>query len=139
VVTLQFRRKKIYHVIFLIFLITSCVFFDDTKADGLMCLSDAIKDTIPNVTASYNISTEDTCTVEMLGDTYTCLLNQQTVTYHSETQRKTETLFGGLEDYASLQLSFRFFASTNPDIYADNTDVAELMHFIHNKDGKKKL
>lgn len=91
------------------------------------------------LTEAGSISGEDVCTVEMLGNTLNGLLLGPSSIQNSESQRKSRTLsclFGVL---ASLQAYFHFFKSAETDIDTDCASVAEVIHFIHDKDGKKRV
>lgn len=135
---MQCKRHKIYCLILIVCFITSCICFESFKAEGMACLSNAA-DESDQITTGYSISNEDVCTAEMLGYSHNSLLTQQTAKHNSETQRKSETLFGEIDNSASLQSSFKFFTSVNANICIDNTDAAEIIIFIHDKDGKKEL
>jgi hypothetical protein len=102
-------------------------------------LFDATNESSQAITVSYNSSNKDVCTIEMLGNTNTSLLSHQTAPRNSETQRKSESLYFLLCELAFLQLLFKFFTSANSNIYIVNTNVAEIIRFIHEKDGKKRI
>ena len=137
---LQRIRNKIYCFILMICFMTSCICFDAVKADDSMYLFDAANESGQVFTAGEHISNEDVCTSEMLGNTHTRLLSHQTAARnHNETQRKSETLIFLLGDLASLQSPFKFFTSASTNIHTTGTDIAEILHFIHAKDGKKRI
>jgi hypothetical protein len=91
------------------------------------------------MTASDSISNEDVCTVEMLGNTQASLFSHPITSRNSEMQKKSESLFFLLAELAFLLSLFKFFLSANSNLYIGNTDAAEIIHFIHEKDGKKRI
>jgi hypothetical protein len=139
VIWLQGKRDKIYCFILIICLIASCLCFDELKTDGSMYLFDATNESSQVITAGYSFSNEDACTLEMLGNIHTSLLSHQATPRNSETQRKSESLYFLLDELAFLHSPFKFFTSANLNIYIADTDVAEIIHFIHEKDGKKRI
>ena len=139
VVRLQTKRHKMYCLFLLICLMASFICFDNFKTDDMMCFFGATNESKQIITVAYSISNEDVCTVEMLGHTHNSLLTQQTAKHNCETQRKSETLLERIDNSASLQSLFKFFTSVNANICILNTDAAEIIIFIHNKDGKKRI
>jgi hypothetical protein len=152
-IKLQQKRSKIYCVILTICLVASCLCFDNLKADGLMYSFDAINqsgqiiiagnntsdESGQIITTSYNSSNEDMCATEIQGNIHTSLRSNQTTSRNSETQRKSDSqyfLFGGA---AYLQSPFKFFTTANSNICIANINIAELIHYIHAKDGKKRI
>jgi hypothetical protein len=75
----------------------------------------------------------------MLGNTQPCLLNQRSAVRNVKLHKNAGTRFCRPTDIAALRYSLKFFASAALFIISDNTDVAEIMHFIHNQDGKKRI
>jgi hypothetical protein len=118
----------------------SCICFNNIKTDEFVCLYDAASESGQIFTAAYSISNVDVCTVEMLGNTHTASLSvQQTALRSNEVQRKSATQSLLLCDLTPLQSSFKFFTSAAPNSNAKNADVTEIMHYIHETDGKKKI
>lgn len=138
-ISLQSKRSKLYCFILTICFIASFLCFDAFKADGWVYLSDATNESNQINAVSYSMSNEDVCTAEMLGHTHTRLLRQQTATRDNETQRKSGTSFLWQSALAVLQSPFKFFTSTNLNIRTANANIAEIVHFIHAKDGKKRI
>jgi hypothetical protein len=91
------------------------------------------------MTASDSISNEDVCTVEMLGNAQASLFSHPITSRNSEMQKKSESLFFLLAELSFLLSLCKFFLSANSNLYIRNTDVAEIIHFIHEKDGKKRI
>jgi hypothetical protein len=139
VISLQSRRNKTYCFILIICLLTSCVCVGGFQADGQVNSFVATNQSGQMMTATDTISNEDVCTVEMLGNTQTSLFSHQITSRNSETQNKSESLFLLLAAFVFLQSLFRFYTSASSGIYVVTTDVAEIIHFIHDKDGKKKI
>ena len=104
-----------------------------------MCFSCAANETSQIIHTDNDFSNEDICTMEMLGSGHTGFLCCQSARKTSGTHRKSETLFWGLINPESLRIIFNSFISVDADIFKINTDVAEIIQFIHNKDGKKEL
>ncbi len=133
------KRKKIYCFILMIFLTASCICCDDFTADSMMYLSGATNESIQIIQTDDDISNNDVCTVEMLGNVHTSFLCCQSTRKTGGTQRKSEILFWGLINPAYLQITINSFTPLNADNFKTNTDAAEIIQFIHNKDGKKEL
>ncbi|MDD6038475.1 MAG: hypothetical protein PUD20_06745 [bacterium] len=91
------------------------------------------------IATSNCLSNEDVCTVKMLGHTHTRLSHQQTATREKETHRKPGTSYSWSVLSTALQPPFKFFSSAYPNIRTSNADLAEIVHFIHAKDGKKRI
>jgi hypothetical protein len=120
--------------------IASCICFNDFKTDELVSLFDAAQESGQILTVGYSISNMDVCTVEMLGNTHTSSLAvQQSALRSNEVQRKSETLSFLLCNLDSCQSSLKSFTSAFSSINMESADVAEIIHFIHEKDGKKRI
>jgi hypothetical protein len=139
VICLNGRERKIYSLILMLFLIVSTVCFDNFKTGDLVRLSDTENKSTRISTADYSSFNKDVCTVEMLGTSQTILFSQQTAYRNSELVRRSESLFLSTIDNAAIKLPFKSFAVVNPLNLAENRDTTETIHFIHNKDGKKKI
>jgi hypothetical protein len=138
-VVISLKGKGIVSIILMLYLILSSVCFDDFKTGDLACLSDVKNESAQIVAEGYGSIKEDMCTAEMLGTAQAILLYHQTLTRNSEILRKSELLFLGFMAIAVLQLPFKSFISVNALFFEDNVDLTELIHYIHNKDGKKKI
>jgi hypothetical protein len=139
VIFLKGKSRSIISVIVMLYLLVSCICFDDFKTGDLMRPSDVKNESTQILMYGNNSIKEDMCTVEMLGTAQAILLCRQTAIRNSETQRKSESQFGGYIAIAALQVPFKSFISVNTLFFEDNGDLTETIHFIHNKDGKKKI
>lgn len=135
---MQIKRKKLYCMLLTICFIASCICLNDFKTGNLMPLFGATNQASQVIATDYHIANEDVCTADMLGNTHTSLLNQQRVTRNTDILRKIRTILYWLDDFRSLQIPFKFFTSTNPNICNIAVDVTDIIHFIHDKDGKKR-
>jgi hypothetical protein len=118
----------------------SCICFNNIKTDEFVRLYDAARESGQILTAGYSISNVDVCTVEMLGNTHTSSLSvQQNALRSNEVQRRLETQSVLLCNLYSCQSPLNSFTSADSNINMENADVAEIMRFIHEKDGKKKI
>lgn len=137
--SLQGKKKRRYCILLVICLFASFICFDHFKAGEKMFFSGAA-DTFDHIlTEGSSISSEDVCTVEMLGNIHSGLLTRPSSTQNSESQRKSETLSCLLGDLASLQVSLHFLTSADTGIDTAHASAAGIIHFIHDKDGKKKI
>lgn len=134
---MQRTKKKLYCVLLSLCFIASCICSDDFKTDKRMPLSGAINQSDQIISTGCRIPYEKVCTVEASRNTHTALLNQHTILHTTEIHRKSDTPFSLYGDLRSLKSPFQFYSSANPDIYTDNIDAADIIHFIHDKDGKK--
>lgn len=89
--------------------------------------------------ADCNITDEDACTVEMLSNTHTSVLNQHVMAHNGEKHRKSGTTLLCFDTRLYSGFPLNVFASANTNIYADNLYVADVIHYIHEKDGKKRI
>lgn len=136
---MQGKKKKLYCILLVICLFASFICFDHFKTGERMSFFGAANTFDHIFTEGSSISSEDVCTVEMLGNTHSGLLTRPSSTQNSESQRKSETLSCLLGVIASLQASLHFFASADMSIDADHASAAGVIHFIHDKDGKKRI
>jgi hypothetical protein len=74
----------------------------------------------------------------MLGNVQTGFLALPTAKRGSQLQRKSETIVCSLAEAPALQSAYKFLGSATA-ICAVNACVAEILCFIHDKDGKKKI
>jgi hypothetical protein len=133
------KGKRIYSVILIMCLIVSSACFDNFRAGTSVRSFGAPNESHPIFTESYCLSGEDVCTEDMLGNTFSNLIHIQTVTKSRETKEKAENLFLLLYALILLQCPFYFLVSANPNLKREGSDFAQIIHFIHNKDGKKKI
>jgi hypothetical protein len=133
------KGKRIYSVILIICLIVSSACFDNFNASTLVRSFGVSNEPHPIFTESYCLSSEDVCTDDMLGNTFSNLINLQTVTKNSKTKEKVDTLFILLYAIILLQCPFYFLIFANPNLKREVSYFAEIIRFIHDKDGKKKI
>lgn len=136
---MQRKKKKLYCVLLTICFLASCICSDDIKTDYLMPLFGATNPSSQIIATNYRTPNKDVCTVDMLENARTSLLSQQSVNQNTQIQRKSKTLFYLSDDLRSLQTSLKFYTSANPNIYTNSVDVTGIIHFIHDKDGKKQI
>lgn len=134
---MQRRKHKIYCLILAICFIASCICLDNYKADSLMCVSHTMNESSPVINAGYRVSNEDACTSEMMGNIHNSLLTYRSARYNSEEQSRTGTLLGILHCSCAFQKAFCYFTSVTADISPVSSNAAEIILFIHSKDGKK--
>jgi hypothetical protein len=139
VIYLKAKGRRIIRTIVILYLILSCICFDEIKTESLACSSDAANKLAQSVTQGCNDIKEDVYTVEMSGVAHEILLCRQSVTQNSEQHRKSELLFGTSIAMAEIRLPLKASASFYASIFKDNEASTEIIYFIHNKDGKKKI
>lgn len=94
-------------------------------------------------TPSYTIETDsviasgDACTLEMLGNQNFSLVSQQAVTRNCDSLRKAVEHGMIFDNIVLLQPSLHVFDFVTTDTLLDESEVAQIILFIHNKDGKK--
>jgi hypothetical protein len=138
VICLQHNRKTISCFLMIFCIVMSCICFDNLKAEDLVRLSGAAAESGQLSPAGCGNVNEDICTTDMLGNTQPYILNQHTVVRNAKMQRKNVTLLWFQPVVALLRCPFKFFAYpalTNKW----NTNAAEIIRFIHNEDGKKRI
>jgi hypothetical protein len=128
------KSRNIISVVIILYMILSSVCFDDFKADALVYPSDGNESTQISIESCIK---EDVCTVEMLGTTQEVLLCQQNVSGNSELHRKSELLY--FLSMAAILLLFKFCIPVNVSTSENVGNLTEIILFIHNKDGKKKI
>ena len=126
-------------MLLIISLIASSVCFDDIKADNRMPFSGVANEACHIFAADCNITDEDACTVEMISNTHTSVLNQHLAAHNGEKHRKSGTLHSCPDTGVYSVFSLNVFTSANTNIYADNLYVADVIHYIHEIDGKKRI
>jgi hypothetical protein len=138
VICLQHSRKTISCFIVVFCIVMSCICFDNFKAESLVRLSGTAAESGQlSSTDSGNVN-EDICITDILGNIQPYILNQHTVLRNSKMQWKNITLLCFQPDVTSLRCLFKFFA--NPALTSKwNTNAAEIIRFIHNEDGKKRI
>lgn len=103
-----------------------------------MFLSSATNESDEIITESTYVSDVVLCTVETVGNTHNRLFTKQNERRNSEIHRKYESMLGGIVATVSLQSLFIFFTSIIAIFCLNSADVAEIIFYIHNKDGKKR-
>lgn len=136
---MQKKRHKLYCLFLMICLITSFICFDDFKTDSFVYRSNATTESSQLIASGYGLPNEDVCTVKMLGNTHTNLLCQLTAKKAGVVRENSETLLGKLDSSTPLQSLFKVHTFLNANVCADNTDVADIIIFIHDTDGKKRI
>lgn len=90
-------------------------------------------------TESLGSLQEAACTAEMLGTVQTLFLCRQVLSSSSELRKKPELLSWNFIPMAAGRLPIRAFSPETLLLCEADSDSAEILHFIHDKDGKKKL
>jgi hypothetical protein len=108
--------------------------------DGLAYCFGAANNSDSAILSGHGIFNTDVCTTEMLGNAHDALQVEQNTVYNREMQRKLEKRSLWFCAFSSLPLfRSKFFSSANDHTETAETSTAEIIHFIHNKDGKKKI
>jgi hypothetical protein len=136
---LKAKGRRIIRTIVTLYLILSCICFDEIKTDSLAYPFDATNKPEQSITQGCSGIKEDVCTVEMSGIAHEILLCRQSVTQNSEQHRKPELLFGASVTMAEIQLPLKSYLSFNASNFKVNEASTEIIRFIHNKDGKKQI
>jgi hypothetical protein len=139
VIYLKAKGRRIIRTIVTVYLILSCICFDEVKTDSLVYPYDATNKQVQSFTEGCSGIKEDVCTVEMSGIAHEILLCRQSVTQNSEQHRKPELLFGASVTMAEIQLPLKSYLSFNASNFKVNEASTEIIRFIHNKDGKKQI
>lgn len=131
-------KKTISCYLFIFYLIVSCVCFDNFRADGFLCLSDSSAQSGQLASIDCGSVNEDICTVDMLDSSQPYLLNQHTAVRSAKSQRKCAVHLWVPPGVTALTHPANFLAYTA--FFSDSTaNAAEILRFIHNKDGKKRI
>lgn len=139
VILLQIKKKKLYCSILAICFIKSCIYSDVVNINYLMPLFSAANLSIQIATTDNCNSNEDICTISMPGNVHTSMLSRQFVSRNTQIQRKSRTLFYLLNELKSLRNSLKFYDSAASETSINSVGVAEVIHFIQDKDGKKHI
>jgi len=130
--------RKIYNIFFAICLIITGACFNQVES-GAFVVPEYLGE-IPYcaIETDTTVTSEDVCTVEMLGNQNSSLLSRQVLTKCFDKIRKSEEKNILFINSACLQSSFHICFSAETNILASENEIAEVIQFIHNKDGKKK-
>ena len=85
------------------------------------------------------ITSADACTAEMLESARSNLLNRASVVKQNEIREKDGARSESLKAEGALQNSNQFYTFANLCAKITGTDTVGVIHFIHNKDGKKEI
>jgi hypothetical protein len=135
----QRKYKKIYSAFIIIYFVASTICFGNIKANRSGLDFFATNESNDIFTAGDSILNEDVCTGEMLGNNQISLLNQHNLTSYNENHRKTAAQSFLSNKIIELQYFFNFFSFVNQYALSDDTDVTQIIYFIHDKDGKKRI
>jgi hypothetical protein len=132
------KGNRIHSVILIICILVSCLCFEGIKTDDTMRIFVASFSSGQFITSGNEVSNDDVCTLEMLGNAQTGFLALPTAKRGSQLQRKSETMICDADEAPALRSAYKFFSSANV-ISAVNACIAEILCFIHDKDGKKRI
>jgi hypothetical protein len=132
------KGNRIHSVILIICILASCLCFEGIKADDVMRISVASFPSGQFITSGNNVSNDDVCTLEMLGNVQTGFLALPTAKRGSQLQRRSETIVCAPDEAPSLRSAYKSLSSANA-VCAANECIAEILCFIHDKDGKKRI
>lgn len=136
---LQRKKKKLYCLSLAICFITSCIYSEVVKINHLMPLFRAAILSGQITTTDNCNANEDICTISMPGNVHTSMLSRQFVSRNTQIQRKSQTLFYLLNELKSLRNSLKFYDSATSKTSINSVGVADVIHFIQDKDGKKHI
>jgi hypothetical protein len=132
------KGNRIYGIILIMCILASCLCFDSIRAVDVMRLSAASEVPHQFILASNDTASEDACTFGMLGNVQNGLLALSTAKRGSDSQRESDSFVCMLADSLNLWTASKFFRSANA-FCAVTVCIAEILCFIHDKDGKKKI
>jgi hypothetical protein len=131
------KGNRIHSIILIICFLASCLCFDGIKAGDVVRLSGATEVSGQFITTGNDIPSDDVCTLEMLGNVQTGFLALPTTKRGSDSQRESDSFVCMPADSQNLLSVYKFLSSANA-IIAVNACIAEILCFIHDKDGKKR-
>lgn len=132
---MQTRKHRLYCLIILFCLLTSCFCFDNSVSTRMESLSNANQS--PLFSNSASLTANDICTMEMLRNTYPTLQSLQSSKPVNSVHFKNGLQYAIAGLPYVLSQATCFFTSGNVTVCIENTKVAEIIHYIHNTDGKK--
>jgi hypothetical protein len=140
--TLKGKSRRVIRAIIILYLVVFGICFEEVRTERLLCTSflcqsDETANSSPILTDLLGSVREDACTAEMLGGAQGVFFCELEAPKSAGSQRKPETMRWFFMTVASfLLLSFSYISVRSSDFgYIGN--LTEIIHFIHNKDGKK--
>ena len=127
----QCKLKSIFIILCLLF---SFICLEDIKTDNTILPVPSHHDASSELSSNCNIQEEDACTLDMLTRNQTINLRNQNQFNKKSYNRTTLSPFAD-----SLCPGYKFYISVNSCIYNVNSVIADILHYIHNKDGKKRI
>lgn len=135
---MQKKQTRLYCILFAIWLLTSCICFDGFPSDHMMFSSDVVSSSTSLITSNDSTANEDICTIQMLGISHTNLLYQRTYKRTNDTNHKWDFPFLLQMDVAPSQSAVCFLSVTDSKLLSNKAYLTNVIHYIHDMDGKKK-
>lgn len=140
----KIQRK--YNCIFIILcLIMTCISLDNIRINNMSSINDTVYPASSTcISSSCSITDEDACTLDMLSSSYINQLNQnnQTSLLRNNSQRKQDKSGSGFSlhyNAKTLPSPLYFYTSVCHFNLSDISNVTDILQYIHDKDGKKKI
>lgn len=137
-ILLNRQRKAFISLILMLFVSVFCALGDSAEPGDFLRLSEAADESIAYLTASYSNIMEDTCTPDMLDNAQPILLNQYVLPKISRSSSDTFQ-YSSADSIVSLAIHLQFILCAAVLLILCNILSAQMIHFIHSTDGKKRL